>query len=56
MRNSETPAYLPVDHRAIFSGYRPKTKAVAAKPMPWLVRLRIGVFIPLALGAWIIAL
>lgn len=55
------PAYLPVDHRANFSGYRTGTKAtgtkaIAAGLMPWPVRRRIGVFILLALAAWMIAL
>jgi len=56
MRNSKTPAYLPVDHRANLSNYRTGTKAVAAELMPWPVRRRIGVFILLALAAWIVTL
>ncbi len=56
MQNSKTPVYLPVDHRANFSGYRTATKVVAAELAPWPVRRRIGVFIVLALAAWIVAL
>ncbi len=56
MRNSNTPAYLPVDHRANLSGYRTETKVVAAELAPWPVRRRIGVFILLALAAWIVTL
>jgi hypothetical protein len=56
MRNKKLPAYLPVDHRANFSGYRTETQAVAAAPLPWPVRRRIGVFVALALVAWIVAL
>ena len=56
MRNSKVPVYLPVDHRANFSGYRTETKVAAAELAPWPVRRRIGVFIALGLAAWIIVL
>ena len=56
MRNSKMPDYLPVDHRTNFSGYRTETKIVAAELAPWPVRRRIGMFILLALAAWIVVL
>ena len=56
MRNSKAPVYMPVDHRANFSGYRTGTKIVAAELAPWPVRRRIGMFIALGLAAWIVVL
>jgi len=56
MRNSRTPAYLPVDHRANFSGYRTGAKAAAAELAPWPVRRQIGVYFILAVAAWLVAL
>jgi hypothetical protein len=56
MRNSKIPVYQPVDHRATYSGYRTRTKAAAAELMPWPVRRRIGMFVLLALAAWLVVL
>jgi hypothetical protein len=56
MRNSKRPAFLPVDHRANLSGNRTGAKAASVELAPWPVRRRIGVYVVLALTAWIIAL
>lgn len=56
MQYTRMPVYMPADHRANISGYRTETKDVAAELAPWPVRRRIGVFIVLALAAWIVAL
>ena len=54
--NGTVPDYLPVDHRANFSGYRTENGRRAAETAPWPVRRRIGVFVLLALAAWIVLL
>jgi len=54
MRNKKRRLFLPVDHRANFSTQR--TKTVAVEQVLWPVRRRIGVFVLLALAAWIITL
>jgi hypothetical protein len=56
MRNSKSPAFLPVDHRANLSQNRVRARAVADELPPWPVRRRIGAFVALALASWIVAL
>ena len=56
MRNSKDPAFLPVDHRAKFSTQRTANTAVQVAIAPWPVRRRIGMFVALALAAWIVTL
>jgi hypothetical protein len=56
MRNRKDPAFLPVDSRAIYPTQRSKTTAVQVAIEPWPVRRRIGVFVALALAAWIVTL
>ena len=56
MRNSKSPAFLPVDHRANLSANRTRARAKAVDLPPWPVGRPIGLFVALALASWIVAL
>ena len=56
MESGKLPAYFPVDHKASLSGYQVAKQDVEAGLAPWPVRRRTGVFIVLALAAWVVVL
>ena len=55
MKSGRLPDYFPVDHRSNFSGYASDAQADDGLT-PWPVRRRIGVFVAIALAAWIVVL
>ena len=56
MESGKLPAYFSVDHKANFSGYQVGGQDMEAGLAPWPIRRRTGVFIALALAAWVVVL
>ena len=56
MESGKTPVYFPVDHKANLSGYQVVEQDLEAGLAPWPIRRRTGVFIALALAAWVVVL
>lgn len=56
MKTGRLPVYFPVDHRSNFSGYAANAGQPDADQRPWPVRRRIGVFVVIALAAWVVVL
>lgn len=56
MESGKLPVYFPVDHKARVSNHPVRTQDMEAGLAPWPVRRRTGVFIALALAAWVVVL
>ena len=56
MKTGKTSVYFPVDHRANLSGYQTEAVEADLDARPWPVRRHVGVYLVLALAAWIVVL